>query len=62
MDERWEIIEGTGGWSVYRNNRIVRYDCYDEGEALRVVQRKAGPGVDVKVYDIDDRLTKRVTK
>jgi hypothetical protein len=61
-DEHWEIIEGSAGWSVYRNNRIMRYDCYDIEEAMRVVKRKSGSGVSVKVYDINDSLTKKVTK
>lgn len=60
--DHWEIIEGTGGWSVYRNNRIVKYDCYDEGDALREVKRKAGAGVKVTVYDIDDARSTKTTK
>ena len=60
--DRWEIIEGKGGWSVYRNNRIVKYDCYDEGDALREVKRKAGAGVRVTVYDIDDARSTKTTR
>ena len=60
--DRWEIIEDHSGWSVYRNNRVVKYDCYDVDDAMRTVTRKAGGGVDVDVYDIDDRHSKRKTK
>lgn len=60
--DRWEITEGDKGWSVYRNNRIVRYDCFDVDDALREVKRKAGPGVKVDVYDIDENRSSKTTR
>jgi hypothetical protein len=60
--DRWEIIEDKGGWGVYRNNRVVKYDCYDLDDAMREVKRKAGSGVRVTVYDIDEERSTKTTR
>jgi hypothetical protein len=38
--DTWRIQESESGWSVFRNNKVVRYDCADIGDALIVVRRK----------------------
>ena len=60
--DRWEIIEDRKGWSVYRNNRVVRYDCFDVDDAMREVKRKAGSGVPVTIYDIDEQRSTKTTR
>ena len=62
MDERWEIHQSDRGWSVYRNHRIMRYDCFDEDEAMREVKRRVDTSTRVTIYDIDDNRSVRHTK
>lgn len=58
----WEVIQERSGWCVYRNHRIMRYDCYGVEDALSEVKKRAGGGVTVHVYDAEDVHTTKVTK
>lgn len=55
--ERWKLVHEDSGWSVFRNNRIVQYDCATSTEAMRVVKRKATPGSTLTVED-DGEVTR----
>lgn len=62
--DRWEIERETEaeGWDVFRSGRVLAYGCASLADALRVIERRFGKGLRVRVVDaVEDSIFERTT-